>query len=90
MSDWCDALRYAMITMQGYRKERQRPVSDDPIDQKTGNVNVYMLCPEPGDSVMIVNCGTHYEVRQHSWEPRPLYLTDEDIERIKHGEVTWH
>lgn len=60
------------------------------IDTKTGTVNVHDLCPEPGDSIMVVNCGTHYEVRHHHWECRPLGLTDEDIHDLKTGQIVWN
>lgn len=62
-----------------------------PIDQVTGDVNVYDLCPERGDSILIVNCGTHFEIRYHRWNlDQPAALTDEDIDDLKHGRVTWH
>lgn len=60
------------------------------INEKTGTIDVYELCPERGDSVMIVNCGTHFEVRQHFWEQQSLFLTDDDIERLKQGIIIWH
>lgn len=60
------------------------------IDSDTGDINIYDLLPEPGDSMMVVNCGTHYEIQRHSWSPPPLYLTDEDIEKIKQGRITWN
>ena len=62
----------------------------EPIDQKQGTVNVYELLPEPGDSMMIVNCGTHYEIRHHHWARPPLVLTDEDIEKLKQGRIIWN
>ncbi len=60
------------------------------IDEVSGTLDVYKLCPEPGDSIMVVNCGTHYEVRHHHWEQQPFGLTDLDIEMMKRGELTWH
>ena len=68
-------------------------MSVEDIDEKTGLVNVYALLPKPGDSVMIVNCGDHYELRQHTWTVTgapPLLLTDHDIERLKQGIITWN
>jgi len=65
----------------------------DGIDDKTGLVDVFTLLPKPGDSVMIVNCGDHYEMRQHSWTVTgapPLLLTDHDIEQLKQGIITWN
>lgn len=62
-----------------------------PIDQMTGDVNVYDLCPEKGDSILVVNCGTHFEIRYHRWQiGEPVALSDEDIEDMKHGRITWH
>jgi hypothetical protein len=64
--------------------------SKDGINQVTGDVNVYDLLPEQGDSMMIVNCGTHYEIRYHRWELPPLILTDEDIEALRNGRVVFN
>ena len=61
--------------------------SDDIKDD--GTINVYKLCPEAGDTIMVVNCGTHYEVRY----PRnndAAQLTDEDVAALSSGRVTWH
>lgn len=63
------------------------------IDEEAGTLDVYAMLPEPGDSVMIVNCGDHFEIRHHSWKPNgipPLYLTEQDIERLKHGVIVWN
>lgn len=65
-------------------------MSRNGIDEKTGTVNVHELCPEPGDSIMVVNCGSHYEVRHHHWDSRPLGLTDEDIDDLKQGLIVWN
>jgi len=68
-------------------------MNEDGIDEKTGLVDVYTLLPKPGDSVMIVNCGDHFELRHHSWSVTgvpPLVLTDHDIELLKQGIVTWN
>ena len=65
-------------------------MSRDGIDEKTGTVDVYKLCPQQGDSIMIVNCGTHFEVRHHHWEQSPLVLTEQDIEMLKRGQITWN
>ena len=65
----------------------------DGIDEKNGIVDVYKLLPKRGDSVMIVNCGTHFEVRHHSWDmdDRPaIELTEQDIELLKQGLITWN
>ncbi len=65
----------------------------DGIDEETGMVNVYEAVPEPGDSIMIVNCGDHFEIRHHRWavsESPPLYLSEEDVERLRAGRIVWH
>lgn len=72
-----------------YQSETMRHMSDG-IDEKSGTVNVYKLLPEPGDSLMIVNCGTHFEIRHHHWSKPPLALTDEDIEKLKQGSIVWN
>ena len=51
-------------------------------------MNVYKLCPEVGDSIMVVNCGDHFELRHHHWMTEPLLLTDEDITKLKQGILT--
>jgi hypothetical protein len=58
--------------------------------KKDGTVNVHDLCPAPGDSIMVVNCGTHYEVRYHHWVEPGYTLTDQDVEDLTRGRVTWH
>ena len=60
------------------------------IDNKAGTINVYELLPEPGDSITVTNVGTHYEVRHVHFEVPPLILTDEEIERMKQGLITWN
>jgi hypothetical protein len=65
----------------------------DGIDETTGKVDVYRLCPNPGDSIMVVNCGDHFELRHHSWsvnEEPPIFLTELDIELLKQGLITWN
>jgi hypothetical protein len=63
------------------------------IDEKRGIVHLNEIIPEVGDSVMIVNCGDHFELTQHSWKVAPVppvHLTDEDIQRLKQGTINWH
>lgn len=60
------------------------------IDEETGTVNVYELLPEEGDTIVITNYGTHYEIRHHHWSYPPLLLTDGDIEQLKQGLITWN
>lgn len=62
----------------------------DGIDEATGTVDVYSLCPNPGDSIMVVNCGSHFEVRHHHWEETPLNLTDKDVTNLRQGLITWN
>lgn len=57
------------------------------INEEDGIVEVFKVCPREGDSVLIVNCGDHFEVRQRSGD---AILTDEDIRRLTQGQVTWH
>jgi hypothetical protein len=65
--------------------------SRDGINEEAGTVDVYELCPEVGDSVMIVNCGTHYEIRHQSFDGQPpLHLTDTDMERLAKGVIVWN
>jgi hypothetical protein len=78
-----------MVVTGVSRREMGTPVSNG-IDQKRGIINVYELLPEPGDSVMVVNCGSHFEIRHHHWTVPPLVLTDDDIENLKAGRVVWH
>lgn len=64
---------------------------DTAIDQETGLVNVYRLLPNPGDALMIVNCGTHFEVRHQALTPvSEFHLTDEDVDNIRQGKITWN
>ena len=78
------------MAVQGCNIGAASLMKGDGIDEVSGTVDVYKLCPEPGDSIMIVNCGTHYEVRHHHWEPQPMTLTPEDIELLKQGLITWN
>lgn len=65
-------------------------MSNEGIDERTGKIDVYKLCPEQGDSIMIINCGTHYEVRHQHFEHAPIYLTEQDIEYLKQGRIVWN
>ena len=60
------------------------------IDEDTGTVDVYKLCPNEGDSIMIVNCGDRFELRHHHWEVRAFDLTQKDIEDLKTGRIIWN
>jgi len=65
------------------------PMSDG-IDKEKGTLNLYELLPLAGDSLMVVNCGTHYEIRHHHWGLPPLLLTNEDIDKLRAGAITWN
>jgi hypothetical protein len=63
------------------------------INEETGTVNVFELLPDAGDSIMIINCGDHFELRHHKWNSLPhppLHLTEHDIELLKAGHITWN
>ena len=63
------------------------------IDEDSGTVDVHRACPNEGDSVMIVNCGDHFEVRHHSREPittTEAVLTDEELNKLRSGHIVWH
>lgn len=47
------------------------------------------MIPEQGDTVTIINCGTHLEVVQHK-VCVGMELTEEDMQAIRSGEVTWN
>lgn len=81
----CDIVRAA-----GVHSGWGDPVSKRGINQDEGTVNVYELLPKAGDSLTVVNVGTHFEIRYHHWEPPELTLTDDDIDRMKQGRIVWH
>lgn len=62
----------------------------DGIDHKSKTINLVQLLPNAGDSALIVNCGSHFEVRYADGWDQPLLLTDEDIEALQQGRVVWH
>lgn len=68
-------------------------MSDRGIDTKNGIIHLYEVIPNEGDSVMIVNCGDHLEFRQHSWQDSavpPIFLTEEEIDWLREGRITWN
>lgn len=89
-NDLIDAQMYAMIGLQGCATTRDSALSRQGIDEKTGVINVYELLPQQGDSLMVVNCGSHFEIRYHHWQTPPLALTDEDIEDLRQGRIVWN
>lgn len=85
-----DPTSWDTIDMTGVeRRTRGTPVSQG-IDKKKGVINCYELLPELGDSVTITNFGTHFELRHYHWSNPPLLLTDDEMEMIKTGHMTWH
>ena len=60
------------------------------IDEKTGNLNVYDMLPEHGDTIVVTNRDSHFEISYHHWSAPPLLLTEVDIERLKQGLITWN
>lgn len=78
------------MAMTGVETKRGSDPVSQGVNKKTGTINCYELLPEVGDSVTITNLGTHFELRQYHWSNPPLLLTDEEIERLKAGHITWH
>ena len=86
-------VQWQTMAMQGCNDNEEAPMAVDGIDEETGLVDVYALLPEHGDSVMIVNCGDHFEMRKHCWSitgQPPLILTDQDLTFLKQGRITWN
>ena len=48
------------------------------------------VIPEEGDSVTIVNRGTHYYMVVHAHPTPKLSLTNEDIYNMTNGLTIWH
>lgn len=71
-------------------RQKDAHVSRQGIDEKSGTLNLYDLIPEQGDSLMVVNCGSHFEIRYHHWELGALKLTDEEVEDLKAGRITFN
>jgi hypothetical protein len=88
-----DAWAFAMLALQGCGDDKER----NPVGIKLNSMNEEQLrrlarelCPLPGDSVVIINCGTHYELSHNHADPLPLCLTEEDIEDLKEGRIIWN
>lgn len=60
-------------------------MSGQGIDEENGVINVYELLPKAGDSITVINCGDHFEIRHQHFEFPPLVLTEHDIECMKLG-----
>ena len=60
------------------------------IETVTGLVNVKQLAPAEGDAIVVVNCGTHYEIRYYQLVQPGLELTEEDIQNLMAGRVTFN
>jgi hypothetical protein len=59
-------------------------------DDKLGSIDLYELLPLEGDTLIVQNCGDHFEINHHHWTKPPLLLTDRDIEQLKQGLITWN
>lgn len=60
-------------------------------DEKTGRVNLYEMLPEPGDILVVQNCGDHFAIRHYNaYMAPPLLLTDEEIEKLRQGQIVWN
>lgn len=83
------AKRYSGVA--GVHTMRHLMSDKDGIDEVNGTVDVYRLCPNEGDSIMVVNCGTHFELRHHSWnKPVPFGLTEQDVDDLRQGLIIWN
>jgi hypothetical protein len=60
------------------------------IDEKLGRINLYEMLPNEGDTLVVQNCGDHFEIRHHHWSHPPLLLTDTDIELLRQGNMVWN
>lgn len=59
------------------------------VDPDAGSLNLYELLPMQGDSMWVMNCGDHYEIRYYRVVGPALTLTADDIEALKNGEITF-
>lgn len=63
----------------------------DGIDHKRKTIDLLRMLPKPGDSALIVNCGTHFEVSySNGFDAEFPSLTEEDIAALQEGRVVWH
>lgn len=64
----------------------------DGIDHDDKTIDLRKLLPNQGDSVMIVNCGDHYEMseRRLVLMPEEATLTDDDLKHLRRGTITWN
>lgn len=53
-------------------------------------IDLQELIPDDGDMVTIVNCGTHIEVVTQKIDFHALSLTDDELHRIRSGQMCWH
>lgn len=54
------------------------------------DIELHEMMPSPGDKILIVNTGYSFEVYNIAFEEPQLLLTDEDIEFLKAGKITWN
>lgn len=60
------------------------------IETETDLVNVKRLAPSEGDAIVVVNCGTHYEIRYYQVVQPALELTEEDINNLMAGTICFN
>jgi len=58
------------------------------INEKDQIIDLHKLLPDQGDSVMIVNCGDHYEIQHRTL--KPPFLTEDDVDHLNAGTIRWH
>lgn len=52
---------------------------------------MYEMLPETGDMLVVHNCGDHFTVQHYNvFATTPLLLTDDEIERLRQGQITWN
>ena len=64
-------------------------VAEKQINPDAGSLNLHELLPTHGDSMWVMNCGDHYEIRYYGVVGPALTLTADDTEALKNGEITF-
>lgn len=60
-------------------------------DAKRGRINLYEMLPEQGDILVVQNCGDHFSIQHYNvYATPPLFLTDEEIEKLRQGQIVWN
>jgi hypothetical protein len=62
------------------------------MNDKTGRINLYQMLPESGDILVVQNCGDHFNIQHYNVfaAPPPLLLTDEEIIKLRQGQIVWN